>query len=462
MPKRPTKPSRSRDPLAALEKQIAAEEIEFVRFEQSDTHGIARSKTIPARHFDKFARNGLNFLLGQLSLDVQAGVATGTGYLENLGFPDSHIFPDPATYRVLPWADKTARILCEPHFLDGRPAMAAPRLVAKKLLDDLGALGYTLVSGFEYEFYIVDAKTRQAPFQGIQIFSTLRNNFDEALVYQILRDMSALGVDIITSNAEYGPGQMEINFAPAAGIRAADDAFTFKNGVKEIAQRKGMMASFMTKPWGDQSASGCHYHLSLWNGNRNAFLDTSSPDGISQVCKQFIAGLIAHAPALTAFAAPTVNCAKRYKLWSFAPANATWGFENRSTAVRVKAMGGDSTHIENRLGGGSSNPYLLMAATLAAGLDGIKNKMTPPAAIEGVAYGIQGPADLPPRLETALAALESDSVLKDALGAEFIQLFTAVKRHEISKAQAAIVDYNLPSFVDTVDDWERSEYFEFL
>ena len=131
MPTRNPKASRSRDTLAAVEKQIANNHIEFVRFEQSDTHGIARSKTIPARHFDKFARNGLNFLLGQLSLDVQAGVATGTGYLENLGFPDSQIYPDASTFRILPWADKTARILCEPYFLDGRPAMAAPRLVAK-------------------------------------------------------------------------------------------------------------------------------------------------------------------------------------------------------------------------------------------------------------------------------------------------------------------------------------------
>ena len=130
--------------------------------------------------------------------------------------------------------------------------------------------------------------------------------------------MSVVGVDIITSNAEDGPGQMEINFAAAFGVKAADDAFTFKNSVKELAQRRGMMASFMTKPWIDQSANGCHYHLSLWQGSRNAFLDKNSADGLSETGKQFIAGLIAHTPALTAFASPTVNCAKRYKVWLFA------------------------------------------------------------------------------------------------------------------------------------------------
>src|SRR5581483_4435483 len=212
----------------------------------------------------------------------------------------------------------------------------------------------------------------------------------------------------------------------------------------------------------DQSANGCHYHLSLWRGNRNAFVDTSNPDRISEVCKQFIAGLIAHAPALTAFAAPTVNCAKRYKLWSFAPSNASWGFENRSVAVRVKNTRDDRTHIENRLGCGSSNPYLLMAATLAAGMDGIKQQMSPPPAVDGVAYGMEGLPDLPPRLEDALAALDADTALKNALGAEFIQVFTAVKRHEIAQAQAAIPEYNSPDFVNNVYEWERSEYFEFL
>jgi glutamine synthetase len=450
------------DPITVAEDVLNTRGIEFVRFEQSDTHGIARSKTVPTRHFARFAKRGLNFLLGQLAFDVQARVAMGTGYLESLGFPDSHIMPDLTTFQILPWADKTARVLCEPHFLDGRPAMAAPRLVARKLLDELTGMGYDLVSGFEYEFYVVDAKTKEAPFPGIQIFSTLRNNFDEPFVYEILRAMSAVGVDIITSNSEYGPGQMEINFAPARGIKGADDAFTFKNGVKEIAQRRGRMASFMTKPWMDQSANGCHFHMSLWSGNHNAFLDTQSADGLSDVARQFIAGIVAHAPALTAFAAPTVNCAKRYKLWSFAPSNASWGFENRSVAVRVKNTRDDRTHIENRLGCGSSNPYLLMAATLAAGMDGIKQKMSPPPAVDGVAYGMEGLQDLPPRLDDALAALAADAALKDALGAEFIQVFTAVKRHEIAQAQAAIPEYNSPAFVDTVYEWERNEYFEFL
>lgn len=453
---------RKTDPLSALEKKFVADGVEFVRFEQSDTHGISRSKTIPIGHVRDFAEHGLNFLLGQLGFDAQAGVAPGTGYLEELGFPDSRIRPDLSTYRVLPWADKTARLLCEPHYMDGRPAMAAPRTVARRLLDELENKGFHLFSGFEYEFYVVNRDTRQPPFPGIQIFATLRNNFDEGFVHQILRGMSAVGVDIITSNAEYGPGQMEINFAPSMGIEAADNAFTFKNGIKEIAQRNGYMASFMTKPYADQSASGCHYHHSLVEvkGGRNAF---ASRDGsLTDVCRWWLGGQIAHAAALCAFAAPTINCGKRYKLYSFAPTNATWGVENRTTGFRMKDVSGQGAHIENRLPGGGSNPYLVMASVLAAGLDGLKNKIEPPVETQGIAYGLAGVIDLPTRLEQSLDALQADSTLRGALGEEFIKLFVAVKRHEIDKAKSAIPDYDSPDFNNTVHDWERNEYFEFL
>src|SRR5689334_7651939 len=350
MPPRKTT-SRKTTPLAALEKQMTADEVEFVRFEQSDTHGISRSKTVPVPHVREFAEGGLNFLLGQLGFDAQAGVAPGTGYMEELGFPDSRIFPDPETYRVLPWLDATARLICEPRFYDGRPAAAAPRYVARQQLEALAALGYRLRSGYEYEFYLQDAATQAAPYPGIQIFATLRNEFDGGFIRQVIRDLRALDVDVITANAEYGPGQQEINFAPDWGIAAADTAFSFKQGVKEIARQHGYAASFMTKPYADQSASGCHFHHALYrrSDGANAFDDPGGPDGLSVVARQFIAGQLAHAAALTALYAPTVNCAKRYKLYSFAPTNATWGLENRTVGIRIKGVRGSNTHVENRI-----------------------------------------------------------------------------------------------------------------
>ncbi len=454
----------SKDRIEELKKKLDTSNIDFVRFEQTDTHGISRSKTIPARHLQQFAANGLNFLLGQLGFDVQGGVAPGTGYLEERGFPDSRIFPDLDTMTVLPWAARTARVICEPRFQDGTPAMAAPRAIARALLGDLESMGYGLFSGLEYEFYLVNRETRKPPFTGIQIFATLRNNFDEAFVDQILLWMPQAGVDIITSNAEYGPGQMEINFAPARGIAAADQAFTFKNGVKEIAQQNGYMASFMTKPYADQSASGCHYHHSLFDlkSGKNAFSNVDKPMELNDTCRWWLGGQIKHAAAICALASPTVNCYKRYKQWSFAPTNATWGFENRTVAVRVKGLKGEGAHLENRTPGAASNPYLVKAAILAAGIDGLRNCIEPPEPVEKIAYGMEGVANLPSSLSEALSALEADRPMRDLLGEEFVKLFLAVKRHEIKKAQNGGADVNAPGFNDRVEPWEINEYFEFL
>lgn len=447
-----------------MSRMLAEQGIEFVRFEQSDTHGISRSKLVPARHAERFARDGLNFLLGQLGFDVQGGVALGTGYLEDIGFPDSRIMPDLDTLRVLPWLDATARLICEPHFYDGRAAAAAPRTVARRMLAALHDQGYRIRSGFEYEFYLRQRDSGVAPYQGIQIFATLRNEFDGAFIRQLIRDLAALDIDIITANAEYGPGQQEINFAPGWDIAAADAAFAFKQAVKEIALLHGYQASFMTKPYADHSANGCHYHHALYRlgDGTNAFDDPHGADGLSDLARQFIAGQIAHAPALAALYAPTINCAKRFRLYSFAPTNATWGLENRTVGVRIKGIRGANTHVENRMPCAASNPYLVLAGSIAAGIDGIGRRLEPPAPVAGIAYGLPDVTDLPGSLGAALDALEADTVLCAALGSEFIKLFVAVKRHEIAKARAAIVNFDTPEFRDTVDPWERDELFEFL
>jgi glutamine synthetase len=279
----------------------------------------------------------------------------------------------------------------------------------------------------------------------------------------LLDSLHATGVDVITSNVEYGPGQMEINYAPSPGIAAADCAFVFKNAVKELAQQRGMMASFMTRPYADQSASGCHYHHSLLGRDgANAFADPGAPDGLSALARHWIGGQMAHAPALAAIAAPTVNCAKRYKLFSFAPMNVTWGYEDRTAALRVKGARGDETHLENRMPCAGSNPHLVMAAVVAAGIDGVERGLEPPSPTTRVAYLDEAATKLPRTLDEALEALEADRPLRDRLGEEFVHLFLAVKRHEIAKARAAIPDYDRPEWPDSVTPWERQNMFEYL
>lgn len=443
---------------------LASEEIEYVRFEQPDLHGLTRGKTVPSRHFEHFAREGLNFLGGLLGLDLQGGVASGTGYLEERNFADSLIFPDLATLKPVPWADRTARVIADPRWYDGEALKAAPRYLAREMLSRLNELGCTLRSGFEYEIYFADADTGKPAFDGIQIFWSVRNNFDQDFVTWMLDSLHGTGVDIITSNAEYGPGQMEINFAPASGVAAADQAFVFKNAVKELAQQAGYVASFMTKPYADQSASGCHYHHSLLrtDDDTNAFYDPEAADGLSEAARHWIGGQLAHAPALTAIAAPTINCAKRYKLFSFAPMNATWGHEDRTVAVRVKGGRRAEMHLENRMPCAGSNPYLVMAAVLAAGIDGMRRRLEPPPSTAQIAYLDEKAVKLPVTLEESLGAFEQDGALRDCLGEEFVHLFMAVKRHEIAKARDAIGAYGTVEWPSIVSEWERDNLFEFL
>jgi glutamine synthetase len=446
------------------EARLAGEGFEYVRFEQPDLHGMSRSKTVPARHFGHFAEHGLNFLGGLLGLDAQGDVAAGTGYLEERRFADSLVFPDLDTLSPVPWAERTARILVDARWYDGTPLEAAPRQLARRQLDALERAGYTLRSGFEYECYLVDAGSRRPAFEGIQIFWTVRNNFDQSFVTWLLDSLAETGVDVITANVEYGPGQMEINFAPRAGLAAADQAFVFKNAVKEVAQQRGLMASFMTRPYAEWSASGCHYHHSLLDAGsgENAFHDAGAGDGLSAVARHWIGGQMAHAPGLAALVAPTVNCAKRYKLFSFAPMNVTWGHEDRTAALRVKGVRGAETHLENRMPCAGSNPYLVMAAVLAAGLDGLERGLEPPAPTTRLAYLDQESRKLPTTLDAALAAFAEDEALRERLGEEFVRLFLAVKRHEIQKARSAIAEYGRPNWPEVVSEWEREHLFEYL
>jgi glutamine synthetase len=446
------------------EARLARDGVEYVRFEQPDLHGLSRGKTVPVRHFHHYAEHGLNFLGGLLGLDAQGGVAPGTGYLEERNFADSLVFPDLGTLAPVPWAERTARVLADPRWYDGQPLQAAPRHLARRQLERLEELGYSLRSGFEYECYLLDAATRRPAFEGIQIFWTVRNNFDQAFVTRLLDVLLATGVDVITANAEYGPGQVEINFAPRPGLAAADQAFVFKNAVKEVAQQAGLLASFMTKPYADQSASGCHYHHSVLHreSGENAFSDPDGRDGLSELARHWIGGQMAHARALAAVVAPTVNCAKRYRLFSFAPMNVTWGHEDRTAALRVKGVRGPETHLENRMPGAGSNPYLVMAAIVAAGLDGIERRLEPPPPTTVVAYADETSPRLPATLEEALAAFEADEALAARLGEEFGTLFLAVKRHEIEKARSAVAEYGGPTWSDVVTDWEREHLLEYL
>lgn len=450
--------------IESIQKQIRDHNIRYIRFEQADLHGVSRSKTVPVNSFMDYVENGLNFYGGLLGLDIQSRVPTGTGYAEEVAFEDHCTIPDLSTFTVLPWAPNTANITVDPYWYDGRPAMASPRLLLKKIINEFDAMGYICRLGYEFEFYVLDKDTRKPVYTGQPIFVTLKNNFDIDYVYDLMDKMDQAGVRVITQNSEHGPGQQEINLYYQDGLPAADTAFLYKMGAKEISLQHGYIATWLTKPFIDSSASGSHFHVSLIDKKtgKNAFNDPDGAYGLSDLARTFLAGLLKHARANTIFTAPTINCYKRYRVNSFAPHSATWGMENRTVGIRLKGCRGESTHFENRLACGGTNPYLLALSTLAAGLEGIRSSPELPAPITDIAYERDDVPRLPFTLDEAIEAFEEDTDLHAVLHPEFIKLVLAVKKFEVQTAKAQFEDYGTEAFNNRVDPWEWDYYMELL
>jgi glutamine synthetase len=425
--------------------------IKWVRFELPDMHGISRSKTIPIEHAGAYAEAGVNMYGGAAVLDSRSDVVAGTLYNEEVMYADQLLHPDPATAAIVPWADRTARFICDATWYDGQPLGATPRQVFRRALDTCRAMGFEPVMGCEYEFYLLTADTHEPLFSGYHIFNTLRNDYVPT-IHRILEEMPQVGVSIITSNCEYAGSQWEINFAPGRGLDAPDQAFTFKNGVKEIAKQDGLLASFMSKPFADSAGSGCHVHISLVRADdgTNVFGNDVDPQGISDVCRYFTGGLIRFAKSIDALIAPTLNCHRRRRRHTFSPTNISWGFEDRSALVRIKGGSIESRHIEYRAPSALANPYLVGAALISAGLKGVEDELDPgPGSKPGVpAEDDPGFERLPTSIFEALDAFESDPAASGFFGEEFVTAYAAMRRHELSRSS------------DWVTDWERQEYLE--
>ena len=440
----------------AIEQLLQAHAIELVRFETPDLNGVSRGKTVTADHFRGFVENGLALVSDIFCWDHECQLAPGSGFGEDLTFADLVMRPDLTTFSVLPHCPGQARVICDMEYADGRAVEASPRRVLRHQVERAGQQGLTARMQAEYEFYLLDAETRVPPFEGTDITTTLTNQRLPVLP-DIVRHLQALGLRPRTLNQEWGPTQYELTFSPVEGLAGGDDNFTYKTYAKEIAALHGLLACFMTKPFIDASGSSSHLHMSLFDGTRNVFWDAEREE-LTQEFGWAVGGLLEHAAAMNAFLGPTVNCSKRYRKNTYAPASVTWGFENRSVAIRVKAGRGDATHIEDRLGCAASNPYLALAGMLVAMLDGIARRIEPPAPLQENAYRLDGLVLLPRTLEDSLAAFEADDALRSAFHPEFVKAFLALKRHEIAKARAATPGYGGDAWHDQVTDWERGQF----
>ncbi|KAM3090075.1 glutamine synthetase family protein [Phormidesmis sp. 146-35] len=444
-----TKPEQTIDPIAEFIATLRAQNVEYVRFELPDLHGVSRLKVVPIDKVEGYTRKGLNFYGGTLALDTASMVVPKSGLHEERNYRDHLLVPDLKTLAPVPWQPHTAKVICDAVWSADEPLTVAPRYVFKQLLDKATEMGFDVMMGHEFEFYLLHRETQAPLFGGLHIFNHIRNQYVPEL-NQMLDYLRAAGIDVITHNCEYAPSQFEINFGPAIGLHGADKAFTFKNAVKEIAHQLGYQATFMSKPFSDRAGCCCHFHISLLDRTtqQNALLDRTQPDGLSQTARSFIQGILTHAPAMMPLIGPTPNCYRRLKPHTFAPSNISWGIEDRSAMVRVKATGDQDTHFEMRAASGLSNPYLTAAATLAAGLLGVQHgyKLQPQA--DGPSEDNPDLPKLPPTLEAALESLNADSGMRSLLGEEFVHLLTTVKQFELGR------------FHSHVSDWERQEYLE--
>jgi glutamine synthetase len=424
-----------------------------VRVLYPDLHGVARGKDVPISEFDHAIEKGLCFCAAVMGTDLRHTPVVGG----EEGYPDLIARPDMSTMVTLPWEPGVAQCLSDLEPVAGGAPIADPRGAVRKAVEAVRALGFDPVIGPELEFFLLkpDAAAPGGFARRVDKLSMVYTVGPQAdpdgVVRAMTEDLARLGLEVFAVNHEFMNSQYEINLRHADALTAADRAFRLKTAVKDIAAQRGLLATFMGKPFNDQGGSGTHLHVSLGRDGANAFDAPGRPDGVAAELHHFTAGVLAHAPALMGLLNPTVNAYRRIVPDSLAPTHANWGWDNRATFIRIPPERGGATRIELRVGDGAANPYLAIATVLAAGTDGLRRRLEPPPPVAGDAYRADepGPA-LPAELDRALDALDADAVLRAALGPEIVDTFLAVKRFEVERHRA------------WVSDWEIDEYLHHL
>lgn len=468
---------------ARVAAEIREKGLRTVRVVLVDQHGVPRSKFLSAEAAIAAMRNGADFSGAIYSLDTANSVfppafaaGGGFGIDEFTGFPDVLIVPDPETFRVLPWADRTGWVICDVYFSNGQPVPLDGRAILRKQLRRLEKEGHAYMAGLEVEFYIVRLvddrialdQTGMPPVtptvdvfeQGYQFLSESRLDGVEETITALRDGLFDIGLPPRSMEDEWGPGQMEFTFSPLRGLAAADAMIMFRTATKAICRRRGLLATFMCHPGlPNFFPSGWHLHESLVDAESGSNLFASDTEVLSTVGRHFVAGLLDHAKPMTIFTTPTINGYGRFRPYSFAPDRIGWAVENRGAMVRVQGGAGDEgTHVENRLGEPSANPYLYMAANVAAGLDGITRGAEPPPPVTADPYAAEAEL-LPTSMSEAVAALENDTLFRREFGERFVDYYLMMKRAENARYQAAVAENPTPEG-QAVSDWEMREYFE--
>ena len=447
--------------LDQLTEKIGAGEIETVIVAFSDMQGRLVGKRLTGQYVvDHVIQDGVHFCVYLLGTDMEMDTPPGfPGMSWEQGYGDWTARPDWMTVRTLPWHEKTALVLADVTDHHGTLIEAAPRTVLRRQLERAAKLGFTVKMASELEFYLLDESYDTAYTKNYDNLALAGNYNEDYQLLQASRNepfygklrklLSQAGIPIEGTKGEAGVGQHEINAYYTDALEAADRHVLLKHGAKEIALQDGRAVSFMAKPDHSWTGSSSHIHLSLWTERGgNAFYDASSEvHEMSMVMQHFLAGLAAHTRELSILFAPYVNSYKRFITSSWAPTHIVWGVDNRTCGLRVVGHGGGK-RIENRFPGADTNPYLAVAAMLAAGLDGIEQCLPLPPEWMGNGYEAQGVPSLPMSLYEAIAAFEQSELAKTAFGDNVYQ-------HYLNAARVEQRAYD-----QVVTNWEKRRYFE--
>lgn len=427
---------------------IEEEDVKFIRMQFVDVLGQLKNVAITSSQIER----ALN---GEISID-----GSSIEGFARINESDQYLVPDLNTFCIYPWRPqrgKVARLICDVHNPDGTPFVGDPRAVLMRVIKRAEKMGYTFNVGPECEFFLFqtdeDGKPTTKTNDEAGYFDLGPLDHGEATRREIILALEQLGFEIEASHHECAAGQHEIDFKYDEAMHTADNIMTFKLGVKVLAQRNGLHATFMPKPIFGEAGSGMHINMSLFRNGKNVFYNPDGERELSAEAYAFIAGLLSHVQAFTAITNPLVNSYKRLVSGYEAPCYLAWSTSNRSSLIRIPAARGQATRVELRSPDPCCNPYLALAVCLASGLDGIEHFMTPPSEVTENLYAMDeaglkahGIETLPESLHEALELMQNDKLIMDTLGEHVAQAYIDCKEREWAE------------YCAHVSTWEREKY----
>lgn len=432
-------------------REVEEKDVEFIRLQFTDMFGNLKNIAITASQLEKALDNQIMF---------DGSIIDG---FARMGESDMYLVPDIDTLEIFPWRPqngKVARMICNVHKVDGTPYECDSRYILQQALKEAEEMGYNFRAGTECEFFLFHTDENGNPttltHERAGYFDLGPIDLGENARRDMVLNLEAMGFEVEASHHEVAPAQHEIDFKYADDVYTADNIMTFKLAVKTIAKRHGLHATFMPKPKMNQAGSGMHLNMNLTDKKtgKNVFADEKDPNGLSKEAYYFIGGLMKHAKGMCAVTNPLVNSYKRLVSGYEAPNYVAWSTKNNSPLIRIPASRGEATRVELRNPDPSANPYLALAVCLKAGLDGIKNQIMPPAAVDTNVYEMSEKdrsrkkiSELPGTLYEAIIEMEKDSFVKKALGEEFAQKYIDAKKLEWNEYKEQVTAWEMERYL---------------